>query len=99
MADGRSGATKKNGLSGPEAIARVREQLPELLGRPIESVLGLERDDDGGGWKLKVQIVELARIPNSTDVLGAYIITLDAEGELAGYRRERRYHRNQADED
>jgi hypothetical protein len=46
-----------------------------------------------------VQVVELSRIPNSTDVLGSYAVTLDKEGELVGYRRNRRYHRNQADED
>jgi hypothetical protein len=85
------------GLSGRDAIARVREDFPELLGRPIESVLGLERDDDGR-WQVMVQVVELSRIPHSTDVLGAYAVTLDSDGELAGYRRARRYHRNQADE-
>jgi hypothetical protein len=76
----------------------VRSELPQLLGRPIESVLGLERDDDDG-WKLTVQVVELARIPHSTDVLGAYSVALDSDGELVGYRRQRRYHRNQAEED
>jgi hypothetical protein len=93
----RNGAAR-NGLSGREAIERVRSELPELLGRPIESVLGLERDDEDG-WKLTVQVVELARIPQSTDVLGAYSVTLDSDGELIGYRRQRRYHRNQAEED
>jgi hypothetical protein len=88
----------RNGLSGREAIERVRSELPQLLGRPIESVLGLERDDDDG-WKLTVQVVELARIPHSTDVLGAYSVALDSDGELVGYRRQRRYHRNQAEED
>jgi hypothetical protein len=85
-------------LSGRDIIARVRRELPELLGRPIESVLGLERADDDG-WAVTVQVVELSRIPHSTDVLGAYKVELDREGELVGWRRSRRYHRNQADED
>jgi hypothetical protein len=85
-------------MSAREAISRVRRELPELLGRPIESVLGVERDDDGG-WKVKVQVVELSRIPSTTDVLGAYSVTLDKSGELVGYSRSRRYHRNQTDED
>jgi Gas vesicle synthesis protein GvpO len=88
----------RNGLSGREAVERVRRDLPELLGRPIESVLGLERDGDDG-WTITVQVVELGRIPPTTDVLGAYTVTLDADGEITGYRRERRFHRNQADED
>jgi hypothetical protein len=85
-------------LSAREAIERVRRELPELLGRPIESVLGVERDDDSC-WKVKVQVVELSRIPSTTDVLGAYSVTLDKSGELVGYARSRRYHRNQTDED
>jgi hypothetical protein len=99
----RSNSSRRNGsrgdrLSGREIIERVRHDLPELLGRPIESVLGLERDDDDG-WSVTVAVVELARIPHSTDVLGAYAVKVDREGELVGWRRSRRYHRNQADKD
>ena len=85
-------------LSGREAIERVRRELPELLGHPVDAVLGLE-PDDGKGWHVTVQVVELARIPHSTDVLGAYEVTLDQRGELQAYKRRRRYYRNQADED
>jgi hypothetical protein len=85
-------------LSGREAIERVRRDFPPLLGRPIEQVLGLEGDGDRG-WKVKVQVVELSRIPPTTDVLGTYSVNLDREGEVVGYRRERRFHRSQADED
>jgi hypothetical protein len=94
----RQNGSSGSGLSGREAVERVRRELPHLLGRPIEAVLGLERDEDTG-WKVTVQVVELSRIPNSTDVLGSYAVTLDKQGELVGYRRNRRYHRNQADED
>jgi hypothetical protein len=87
-----------NQLSAREAIARVRRELPELLGKPIDSVLGVERDEENG-WQVTVQIVELSRIPSTTDVLGSYAVTLDSGGEVTGYRRKRRYHRNQTDED
>jgi hypothetical protein len=99
----RSNGRRRNGsggnLSGPEVIARVRRDLPALLGRPIESVLGLERDNDNNGWNVTVTVVELARIPNSTDLIGAYSVQVDSDGELVGWQRRRRYHRNQADED
>jgi hypothetical protein len=76
----------------------VREEFPDLLGRPVESVLGVQRDDDGE-WQVMVQVVELGRIPSSTDVLGAYVVNLGEDGELTGYQRRRRYVRSQADED
>ena len=92
----RNGSNRK--LSGREVIQQVRRELPQLLGRPIESILGLEREE-GDGWSVTVQVVELARIPHSTDVLGSYTVTLDRDGELTGYTRRRRFYRNQTDED
>jgi len=98
MAERSSNNNDNGSLSATEAIKRVRRELPQLLGRPIESVLGVQRDEDEG-WKVTVAVVELSRIPSTTDVLGAYAVTLDHSGELVGYSRNRRYHRNQADED
>ena len=96
----KSGRTNGRGdeLSARDAIVRVRRELPQLLGKPIDSVLGVERDEEKG-WQVMVQVVELSRIPSTTDVLGSYAVTLDGEGEVIGYRRRRRYHRNQTDED
>jgi hypothetical protein len=93
-----SGRGSNGRLSGREAIERVRRELPELLGHPVDAVLGLE-PGDSKGWNVTVQVVELSRIPHSTDVLGAYQVTLDQRGELQSYKRRRRYYRNQADED
>ncbi|HLL87213.1 MAG TPA: gas vesicle protein GvpO [Thermoleophilaceae bacterium] len=87
-----------NSLTGRQAVREAREQLFELIGRPVEQVLAMERSDDGE-WQVLVQVVELERIPNSTDVLGAYRVNLDGDGEVVGYRRVRRYVRSQADED
>ena len=100
MAESRSSSKRgtKNKLSAREAVEQVRSELPELLGRKVESVLGVARNADEL-WQVTVQVVELARIPNSTDVLGCYEVTLDEDGELAGYQRRRRYTRGQADDD
>jgi Gas vesicle synthesis protein GvpO len=99
MAEQRKDGARRNGMSGREAIERVRRDLPQLLGRPIEAVLGLERDEEDSRWKVTVQVVELSRIPSTTDVLGSYEVALDEDGEVVGYRRNRRYHRNQTDEE
>ena len=93
----RSSGRGNGKLSGRDAVLRVRRELPQLLGRPIESVVGFERAE-GDTWCVTVQVVELTRIPHTTDVLGDYAVTLDDDGEVMGYRRTRRYHRNQADE-
>jgi Gas vesicle synthesis protein GvpO len=72
-------------------------QAQELIGRPVESVTGVERN--GSEWTVKVEVVELERIPNTTDVLGVYDITLDKDGELTSARRTKRYYRSEAGED
>ena len=97
MAEGSSGSNDdKAGISGREAIQHAREQLEEMMGRPVEAVLGMERDEDG--WMVTVQVVELERIPNSTDVLGSYTVNVDGEGDVVGYRRTKRSYRSQADD-
>ncbi|MBV8430911.1 MAG: gas vesicle protein [Solirubrobacterales bacterium] len=84
-----------NGGANPAELARTaRQQLAELTGRVPEGVLGLSRDEDN--WKLTVEVVELSRVPSSTDVLGCYVVTLDQDGELVGYERVGRYLRAQS---
>ena len=75
----------------------MASQLLELTGREAEGVTGLERTDDG--WKVLVEVVEVRRIPDTTDVLALYEVTADEDGDLEGYRRLRRYARGVPGED
>jgi hypothetical protein len=94
-------AGKSNGSNGhmkaPEVVRRAIEQVAVLTGRPIEGVNGLERNGDDG-WVVTLEVVELRRVPDSTDVLGSYAVTVDERGELEGYTRTRRYYRSQVEE-
>ena len=45
-----------------------------------------------------LEVVEVARIPESTDVLATYELVLDDEKNLASVTRRRRYRRSQIDE-
>ena len=58
---------------------------------------GLERTDDG--WTVQVEVVEVRRIPDTTDVLALYEVDVDSDGDLQGYRRLRRYARGCPGED
>jgi Gas vesicle synthesis protein GvpO len=96
MADSR-----RNGAKRPLEIAReAREQLAELIGRRPEGVLGVERaEGDDGGWRVTLEVLELERVPNSTELLGCYVAHMDDKGDLLEYQRMRRYQRGQPDED
>ncbi|MEU2181492.1 gas vesicle protein [Streptomyces thermolilacinus] len=79
-----------------ETLRLACEQLAQLTGREPESVSSFQRLDDG--WRLTVEVVELARIPDTTSLLASYEVELDQEGSLTGYRRVRRYERGRADD-
>jgi gas vesicle protein GvpO len=76
-------------------VEQAREQLEALLNRPVESVSAFERTHDG--WLVTLEVVEVSRIPESTDVLASYEMELDEDRNLMRYARVRRYHRSQAD--
>jgi hypothetical protein len=76
------------------AASEAKQQLQELLGRPAESVSSLERTHDG--WVVVLEVVELERIPESTDVLASYELELDEELNFRRYQQARRYTRSQA---
>lgn len=44
-----------------------------------------------------VDVVELERIPSSTDVIATYRVDLDTQGSITGYERLRRYTRGATD--
>ncbi len=101
-ANGRSGSGGARAASKPrprptQVAASAAQQLLELTGREAEGITSLDRTDDG--WKVQVEVVELRRIPDTTDVLGLYEVHTDERGELLGYQRLRRYARSAAAED
>lgn len=78
--------------SGPEVVRAAREQFEELAGRTPESISGLVRTEDG--WQVLVDVVELQRVPRTTDVLGTYDVRLDDDAQITGYERRERYVRS-----
>jgi hypothetical protein len=91
--------SKDGRLSAGELGEAALTTVEELTGYQPEAVTGLEWDDDGELWRVKVDALELSRIPNTTDVLGEYEIQLDDRGTLHGYRRTRRFVRGQPNEE
>jgi hypothetical protein len=72
------------------------EQLEGLMSRPIEAVTGIEKD--GEEWTVTLEVLELERVPSTTDVIGKYEVTLDKDGEMTGLQRTRRFPRAEAGE-
>jgi hypothetical protein len=94
-------AARSSGRKPPsrkQLAEHARRQLAEITGLDPAGVTALERSDEDG-WKVTVELVELARIPKAADVLGVYEVTLNRRGALEEYRRVRRYSRGQGGPD
>jgi Gas vesicle synthesis protein GvpO len=81
----------RSGMSGVEVARRAVRRVHELTGIEPEGVTLLEPTDHG--WRIGVEVVELERIPNSTDLLAIYHVELDEHGRLVSYRRAQRHYR------
>lgn len=83
-------------LSAAELSHAAITTVEELTGYEPEAVTGLEWDGDS--WEVTVDVLELSRIPNTTDVLASYVVQLDEKGTLRGFKRARRFQRGHASE-
>ena len=90
-------ASDNGKLSAAELGEAALTTIEELTGYEPEAVTALEWD--GEQWQVTVDVLELARVPNTTDVLGSYVVQLDEQGTLRGYRRAGRYTRGQVNQE
>jgi Gas vesicle synthesis protein GvpO len=77
-------------------IARAKQHVEAVLGSEPESVSGVELSN--GNWRVNVEVVQLRRIPESTDILASYAVMLDGDGDLLSVQELRRYRRSQAED-
>lgn len=77
-----------------DLAGQARELLRSLRGVEAESVSGIVRTQNG--WTVTLEVVELRRIPESTDVLASYAVELDGDGKFLSFERGGRYSRSQA---
>ena len=89
-------ASNDGRLSAAELGEAARTTVEEMTGYQPEAVTGLEWD--GEFWDVTVEVLELSRIPNTTDVLASYVVQLDERGTLRGLKRTNRFVRGQTSE-
>jgi len=77
-----------------QMVRTAREHLQQLQGAQAESVSSFERTRDG--YAVTLEVVEMRRVPETTDLLGSYRVELDGDRNLISYERVRRYRRSEA---
>lgn len=74
-------------LKMTDLAERAKQQLAEVTGfKPVAAVGGYK---DAEGWHVAVDMLEMARLPESTDVLGTYVVSLDEEGNMIKFGKKR----------
>ena len=82
-------------ISARELALEAKATVKDMTENDPETVSALQWD--GESWLVSVEVCELTRIPNTTDVMATYVVQLDDGGGLLGYKRERRYLRGEAE--
>ncbi len=91
--DGRREGASRGDVA--EVVKAARTGMERLLGHEVESVSGFERGEDG--WRVTLEVVDVRRVPDSTDVLSSYCVLLDDDRNLVRLDRTRRYRRCEVD--
>ncbi len=96
----REDRANSNGHSRPRMSLRklgeqVLDDLQMLVGAETEGISGICRDKEG--YVVTVEVLELARVPQTSDVMATYDVHVDDDGEIVEYQRQRRYLRSQVE--
>lgn len=78
-----------------DVIKNAAVQLAQLLKCEPSSVSAVQATDEG--WAADVEVLELAKVPDTASVMATYRVRLDDQGQLTGYERTRRYAKGQTD--
>jgi hypothetical protein len=87
--------TENNRGGGVRYARRAMNTLADLVGCPAEGITGIRRND--GGWIVEVEVLEVERVPETSDVLASYEVEIDDDGEIVEFHRLRRYLRAQTE--
>jgi len=74
-------------LKMTELAERARQQLAQVTGFKPVAVVGSYKDAEG--WHVSVDLLEMTRLPESTDVLGTYLVLMDEEGDMVKFEKKR----------
>lgn len=80
-------------MRGTDVARLAKLELAQVTGLQPLTVSGVMKDEQG--WRASVDMIELKRIPEATEVLATYEAVLDDDGNLLSYQRVRRYLRGQ----
>lgn len=80
---------QKQETDAREAAAAALDIIGSMVGKEALGVTSLEPTEEG--WLVGVEVLEHARLPRTSDILGLYEVEIDLDGGVISYHRARRY--------
>ena len=74
-----------------EITEQAKEQLAQITGFKPVAVVAVFQDETG--WHVTVDMLEMTRIPESSDLLGIYETTMDGDGNVLSFERKMTHNR------
>jgi hypothetical protein len=68
-------------------VDKAKKQMAGITGLRTVTISGI--DHAQGKWQLHMDLLEMARVPDSTDLIGEYEVNLDEDGSLLRFERKR----------
>ena len=90
-------AAAAKAMTAADVVMHAMTELARISGLQADHVSSVACKPDG--WHVTVDLIELKRIPASTDVIAAYAAVFTPDGSLVSYHRRRRYFRDQMTEE
>ena len=79
-----------------DALSHARRAMATITDQPIDAVPSCTRGDDGI-WRVRIDVIEVPARMGDNDLLAVYEVEIAPGGDLAGFRRLARYHREDGD--
>jgi hypothetical protein len=79
-----------------DLVERCKRQMEAITGLHPDAVSRLDRSADG--WTLGIDMLEHRSVPRTQDLLAAYEVAIDPDGEVLTWKRVSRFTRAQGTE-
>jgi len=76
-------------MNAKEASETAKKKLAEVLNKKANATAAISKDGDG--WKAVVEMIDEEYLPghaSMNDIIGVYVATLDAKGELLSWEKK-----------
>jgi len=78
--------TEKPNLSLEKICNQALSVVKKYISKEPETIISVEKKE--GEWKVTVEALERKAVPDTQDLLGRYVIRLNKNGELIGWKQK-----------